>query len=137
MSIRARLVFDVDDARRMITVKYFGDLDSKTIAETLAAQFQALEQPWLYDSLFDMRRFEGVVVLDDLAQMARAWNQAARGRDAGRLTAIVSADPLTHARQKAYEAGLPLRIVRTFNALTEATQWLEAMRNATDPKLAS
>ncbi|MDC7675082.1 hypothetical protein [Asticcacaulis machinosus] len=137
MSIRPRLIFDVDETHRLMTVKYYGDLDSKTIATSLAEHFKTLDQPWRYDALFDMRRFEGVVVLEDLAQMARAWNQGTKGKDAGRLTAIVSNDPLIFTRQKAYEAGQPLRIVKIFDDINQASNWLTTMRKVTDPKLAS
>lgn len=122
--MRPRLSFNIDEPQKLVLIRYVGDLPGDEIMETITANLEAMEAPWLYDMVFDMRRFEGFVPFEALSGLAQSWAKIAKGRDEGRKVAIISEDPLIQARFSAYQQNFPTRRFRVFREYGEASAWI-------------
>ena len=76
----------------------------------------------------DLRRHDGTVMAADIEDLGLRWSLLAKGRDEGRLTAIVSDDPLVNARLSLTQAVFPHRIMACFARLEEGIAWIETHR---------
>lgn len=135
--MRPRLSFNIDESEKLVVIRYIGNLPGHEIVETLAANLKAMDAPWLYDMIFDMRRFEGFVPFEELSLLAMNWAEIAQGRDKGRKVAIISEDPLVHARFSAYKQEFPTREFRVFKEFGETSAWISGAAIHESPSLAS
>lgn len=126
--MRSRLSLTIDEASRLMILRYIGDMEGGEINTSMMQQLAALDQPWTYDTLVDMRRFEGVVLGDEIQELGLRWSLLAQGRDKGRLIAVISDDPLVWARQSLTQAAFPFRRVAYFGTLDEGLDWINATR---------
>lgn len=126
--IRARIAFRADPARRLITVRYIGDVSGERLCREMMDLFRDVENVWEYDCLYDLTRHEGTVSSADNEELGRQWHEIAQGRDAGRCTAIVSSDPLLHARAKLSQSSFSARTLSLFYTVEEGEAWIESRR---------
>ncbi len=126
MSLRARVTFSIDEASRTLVFRYIGDLTGDQLYAQIIEHIQTVEAPWLYDFLVDARRLEGVIQASDTEAFGRWWAEYAQGNDAGRRIAVVSSDPLIHARKSLRDAIFPHRTSGVFDTMDEAQDWLAA-----------
>ena len=124
MSLRARVTFSIDEASRTLVFRYIGDLTGDWLYAQIINYIQTVEEPWHYDFLVDARRLEGVIRASDTEAFGRWWAECAQGRDAGRRIAVVSSDPLIHARKGLRDAIFPHRTSGIFDTMDEAQEWL-------------
>lgn len=127
---RPRLSFDADTENRIILIRYLGNLDGAVIVAELIEHWKNVEQLWEYDNVFDLRRFEGVLSMTEVEALAIGWNDIVRGRDAGRMTAIIAPDPLIFARLRMVRGFYPLRAIDVFDTVDEGLDWIQAQRGA-------
>ena len=106
MPLRPRVSLSVDKALNILTLRYIGDMDGATLYAQLLDQFLRVGDPWTYDLIVDFSRYEGVLLTSDNEAFGRVWEDLAQGRDAGRLMAIVSRDPLK--QQRKHRRAVPL-----------------------------
>lgn len=125
---RSRLTLSVDNANRVITFRYIGGIDGGDINMSMIDQLMQLDRPWEYDNIVDLRRHEGTVTASEIEDLAHRWQSLAQGRDQGRLIAIVSDDPLVHARLPISRAAFANRIVEGFALMEEGASWIEVQR---------
>jgi len=125
---RARANFTIDEAARIIFVRYIGDLEAAEAIDSSLEQVARIEHIWEYDHIFDLRRFEGVMLSTEVADMAKQWNQLVCGRDKGRLSAIISPDPFIHSRISLTRSVFPTRIMEVFNGFDEGIDWITRQR---------
>lgn len=128
---RSRLTISIDDAQKIFTVRYIGDIDGGEINDSMMSQLGQIEKPWEYDAIIDMRRHDGTVMASEIEELGMRWALLAQGRDQGRLTAVISEDPLVHARQSTTQSMFPHRITKIFSRLDEGLTWIYADRDAT------
>lgn len=124
MSLRARVTFSIDEANRTLVFRYIGDLTGDQLYAQIINHIHTVEAPWHYDFLVDARRLEGVIRASDTEAFGRWWAECAQGRDAGRRIAVVSSDPLIHARKGLRDAIFPRRTSGVFDTMDEAQEWL-------------
>ncbi len=125
---RSRLTISVDQPVRILTVRYIGAIDGDSVNDSMMTQLSELERPWEYDAIIDMRRHDGLIVASEIEDLGLRWALMAKGRDEGRLTAIVSDDPLVNARLSLTQAVFPHRTMACFARLEEGMAWIEAHR---------
>ena len=125
---RSRLNFTIDQPNLIIVVRYHGLVDGADLVKGLMANFNGIVDPWTYDFIFDLRRHEGTVTSDDNAELGRQWKALAKGRDAGRQSAIVSTDPLLKARLKTSQSAFPDRTLAIFDTVDEGLEWIHCSR---------
>ena len=125
---RSRLTLSVDQPNRIFTIRYIGAIDGDDINDSLLSQVSQVERPWEYDSIMDLRRHDGTVMAADIEDLGLRWSLLAKGRDQGRLTAIISEDPLVSARLSQSQAVFPHRTLCCFARLEDGVAWIQAQR---------
>jgi hypothetical protein len=128
---RSRLTLSVDEDHKLFVVRYIGEIAGDDINDSLLTQLSRLDKPWEYHCLVDMRHHDATVLASEIEDLARRWNDMACGRDAGARTAVISDDPLVHARQAMTQALFPQRVMGYFHSFDEGLDWIkEACRNS-------
>lgn len=133
---RSRLTISVDQANKIFTIRYIGEIAGDEINQSLLHQVSQIDKPWDYDTIVDMRRHDGTVLSTEIEDLGKRWNLLAQGRDEGRLIAIISEDPLVHARQGQSQAMFPSRILKAFARLDEGLEWIYAGRDTSPQAIA-
>ena len=86
--------------------------------------FKSVDDPWNYDVLIDMRRYNSIMSLDDLYAFARFWRARMQERDQGRRVVLISSDPFIKIRLKEYQRIFPYRQFALFDTFDEGLDWL-------------
>ena len=122
---RSRLTLSVDEDHKLFLVRYIGEIGGGEINDSLLTQLSSIDKPWEYHTLIDMRRHDAAVLVSEIEDLAKRWNEMARGRDHGARIAVVSEDPLVHARQNLTQAMFPGRVMGYFYTFDEALDWIK------------
>ena len=126
--LRARIGFHVDEIEKIVTVRYVGQIDGERAVPEVLTAFRALSQPWDYDCIWDLSRHEGKVEIRDNDALALEWQSLCGGRDAGRMTAVVSLDPLIDVRLPLTQRLFPFRTIALFGTVAAARVWMQSAR---------
>ncbi len=126
--MRSRLTLTVDNDLRLLVMRYIGDIEGEQINFSMMEQLSAVDQPWTYDSLVDLRRHDGLVTAEEIQELGLRWAMLAQGRDKGRLIAIISTDPLVRARLSGTQGAFPFRVINLFETFDEGLDWIKAHR---------
>jgi len=118
------LTWDVDPERHVTVLRLTGDLDGQSVRARIEAFWQAHPEAIANHCVVDMRNYTGDLGYDDLTTIAQQWRKLARGRDAGRGTAIVTNDRFARLLMRAVALLFPSRRFALFAEMDEATQWL-------------
>ena len=122
---RSRLTLSVDEDHKLFLVRYIGEIGGGEINDSLLTQLSSIDKPWEYHTLIDMRRHDAAVLVSEIEDLAKRWNEMARGRDHGARIAVVSEDPLVHARQGSTQSLFPQRVMNYFYSFDEALDWIK------------
>jgi len=122
---RSRLTLSVDEDHKLFVVRYIGEIGGEDINDSMLTQLSRLDKPWEYHSIIDMRRHDATVLASEIEELAKRWNEMARGRDHGARIAVISEDPLVHARQNLTQAMFPGRIMGYFYTFDEGLEWIK------------
>jgi len=128
--VRPRISLDTDEANKILIVRYLGNPEGPSIVDTLLERWAVMDRVWEYDSVFDLRRFDGMLQPPDLERLGVGWHGIAKGRDLGHMTAIISSDPLIHARQSVLAQLFPVRTMAVFETFDEGLDWIKAQRQS-------
>lgn len=126
--MRSRLVFQILAEERIAVIRYIGDIGGDRIVPEIVGHLDALEQPWTWDMIFDLRRHDGIVEVRHYEAVAAHWKTLAKGLDIGRRSAAVSSDPLVGARLTIMDSLFPGRIIASFQSMEQARDWLREGR---------
>lgn len=128
--LRPRVTCSANPQSGLLIIRCIGNLDGQTAAERMRAHISAVPDAWDYDHIIDFGRFEGLFLGSDSEALLKWWSAASKGRDAGRLTAVISSDPLVQARQAIGQALMPNRRLAVFARFSEGCDWIIAERHA-------
>ena len=126
--LRPRISVQVDEAQRIVTARYIGAVHGDQVVDEVLSVYRTLDKAWEYDCIWDLSRHAGWVEIRHNEALAQGWKNIAGGRDAGRLTAVVSCDPLIDVRLPLTQVMFPFRTVALFGTVEAARLWIEAMR---------
>ena len=126
--LKARVTCSANPHSRLLIMRCIGNLDGPAVAERMQAHLEAIPDAWDYDHIVDFSRFNGLFLGDDTEDMTAWWRGLASDRDAGRLTAVISDDPLMQVRQSICQDLLPLREVAIFSRFSEGCDWIVERR---------
>jgi hypothetical protein len=113
----------IDEASRLIIIRLMSRQQAIRVLEGLNERFAALDAPWEYDAIYDLRRHSAIVDTAEMKAHAEKSQKLIMGRDAGRATLFVTRDPILRARKGIYQEHSPRRIVEMFDTLDEALEW--------------
>jgi hypothetical protein len=119
------LTWEVDPDRQVTVLRLAGDLDGRMVRARIEAFWHAHPETIANHCVVDVRSYTGDLGYDDLTTIGREWRKIARGRDAGRGTAIVTNDRFAHFLLRAVALLFPTRRFALFTGVDEAMQWLE------------
>jgi hypothetical protein len=122
------LSLDIDQENRILFYRLYGTLDGVDVSTLLHDVLEPIPDPWLYDAITDLRRFEGSLSLSDVEAMAADWLKRVGDRDKGRFTAIVTDNSATLSRLPLTRSLFPGRIITVVTTLDEALDWIYARR---------
>jgi hypothetical protein len=124
-----RIRFALDETQGILVVRLHGAIEGKAFLDQLEAGLRATPEPWRYDYVTDMRRYDGMTLYSDLAAFSEIWNALAKGRDAGHLSAVITLNPVARARLPQTRNLFPCHIIEAFETFDEGLDWVLAHRN--------
>lgn len=125
---RSRITVSLDEALKIMTIRYIGTLNGDEVNSNMMSQLVHVPDVWEYDSILDMRRYEGTIMGKEIEDLSVRWNQLVQGRDAGGFTAIISDDALVRARLSLTQALFPQRTLENFNTFDEGLDWIKTQK---------
>lgn len=126
--MRSRFTLMIDRPQRLIIVRLHDLSRAEAPTPDLIDAIATLEEPWLYNVLFDFRRYEAELSRDYLGFLTRKWNLMAHGRDRDRCMALVSRDYDLKRRLLGMTDVMPGRDLAVFEDFDEALDWIKAGR---------
>jgi len=114
----------IDRDNRVLVIRVIGDMAHAEVTDRLFEVYEALGDPWTYARIIDMRRFEGVLTIADIEDVAARWAKLTEGQIYQSKYAVVSTDPLEKARVPAASPLFPNDIMCQFNDYHEALAWV-------------
>lgn len=120
---RDTISVEINDHAHFITFRLSGVLYGNDLLDITEKVYAALDEPWRYNRLYDIRAFINVLQFQDFVDLAEQWPRLA-GRQQPTRFAIVTEDPVRVARTDAYGPILPNITARAFGSLAEAIGWL-------------
>ncbi len=115
----------VNPADRYIIFKFRGVLGGKDMLQATEEAYAGLDEPWLYNRIYDLRSFINIVSVEDLTALVKQWEKIVGRRHAPMRFAVVTDDPVRLARTKAYTPMFPHLDVAAFPTLAAAIAWLK------------
>ncbi len=125
----SRISVTVDRPNRILLVRLFSQRAVGT-GPGLMDHLNAIANPWLYDAIFDFRRYEADLTDAYVGKMAEAWANIEGGRDLRKRLAIVTSDPLLRAHLAPLKYALPGRSATFFDTFDEGFDWIHDSRRA-------
>ncbi len=125
------LSLDVDQENRILFYRLYGTLEGFRVSALMQTVLDPIKDPWNFDAITDLRRFEGSLSVADVEAMAEDWYARVGNKDAGRRTAIVTDNPATLARLPLTRGLFPGRILTVVASLDEALDWIHEQRALT------
>ncbi|ESQ89830.1 hypothetical protein ABAC460_11040 [Asticcacaulis sp. AC460] len=120
----------VDETRRLITVRLIGNEPGQVYVDQALANYDRIDQPWRYNRLIDLRQYRGFMALSEIEQVGRYWAKRMVGRIERPRIALLTRDPLAHARIRSVGAMFTDIHFRAFKSRREAMDWLAEMEAA-------
>lgn len=126
MSKRSRFSVTVDRANMILIIRLHSLRCDQEPGPDLIDQLATVETPWLFNALFDFRRYEADLSRDYLGFLTEKWMAFTRGRDTGRSMALVGGNPSLAFNLKAMFDVMPNRNIAIFDTFDEGLDWIKA-----------
>jgi hypothetical protein len=94
MSREYRFNTFIDQERKILTVRPIGYMPGTYFVDKLFEFYARVDEPWTYNRVTDVRRFDGRLIQEDLDEIAKRWTKLADGRAYHAHVAVVSLDRL-------------------------------------------
>jgi hypothetical protein len=117
----------VDPDRRVIVFRPIGDVSADAFVEGVFAALEDIPEPWTYNRLFDLRRWDERLRPETVHAMAGRWAALTEGQIFHARIAVVSFDPAVTIRTPAATGQFPDEIVCHFTDYHEAMEWMTAI----------
>ncbi len=126
MSKRSRFAVTVDRANMILIIRFHSVRNDQESGPDLIDQLAAVENPWLFNAIFDFRRYEADLSRDYLNFLTEKWTAFTRGRDQDRSMALVGGDTDLAFNLKAMLDVMPDRRIGIFDTFDEGLDWIKA-----------
>ena len=124
--MRSRFSITPDRPNRLLIIRLHSLRDDQASGPDLIDVLADIEDPWLYNALFDFRRYEAELSRNYLAFLTQKWSALTQGRDRARCMALVSRDYDLKRRLYGMFDVMPERAIDVFNDFDEALDWIKA-----------
>jgi len=126
MTPEYRFQFYIDAEHRIIVVRVIGHLSVPDFIDKVFERLSQVEEPWTYERLFDLRRWDERLGHTGLQEMAERWAALTEGNIFHARIAVVSFDSAMAIRVPAISPLFPNETVCWFADFHEAIGWLLA-----------
>lgn len=117
--------YEIDRPARRVVIRFSGDVDGALLHAKMDTLWRELPEIATFDSLCDMREFNGNIGFDAIRSIAEAWRMFCGDSDVGRRTAVVSLDRFAPLYLRAIALCFEGRELAAFRSLNEAERWLD------------
>lgn len=126
MSKRSRFAVTVDRENMILIIRFHSVRNDQEAGPDLIDLLATVETPWLFNAIFDFRRYEADLSRDYLKFLTEKWAAFTRGRDQNRSMALVGGDSDLTFNLKAMLDVMPDRRIAIFDTFDEGLDWIKA-----------
>jgi hypothetical protein len=126
MSKRSRFAVTVDRDNMILIIRFHSVRNDQEAGPDLIDLLATVETPWLFNAIFDFRRYEADLSRDYLKFLTEKWVAFTRGRDQNRSMALVGGDSDLTFNLKAMLDVMPDRRIAIFDTFDEGLDWIKA-----------
>lgn len=130
MSMRSRYAVTVDRENMILIIRFHSVRNDQEAGPDLIDLLATVDSPWLYNAIFDFRRYEADLSRDYLKFLTDKWSAFTRGRDQDRCMALVGGDCDLTFNLKAMLDVMPPRHIGIFDTFDEGLEWIKAADEA-------
>ncbi|MGN6365127.1 hypothetical protein [Asticcacaulis taihuensis] len=125
MSKRSRFAVTVDRDNMILIIRFHSVRNDQEAGPDLIDLLATVETPWLFNAIFDFRRYEADLSRDYLKFLTEKWAAFTRGRDQNRSMALVGGDSDLTFNLKAMLDVMPDRRIAIFDTFDEGLDWIK------------
>lgn len=125
MSKRSRFAVTVDRDNMILIIRFHSVRNDQEAGPDLIDLLATVETPWLFNAIFDFRRYEADLSRDYLKFLTEKWAAFTRGRDQNRSMALVGGDCDLTFNLKAMLDVMPDRRIGIFDTFDEGLEWVK------------
>ena len=126
MSKRSRYAVTVDRDNMILIIRFHSVRRDQDAGPDLIDLLATVDSPWLFDAIFDFRRYEVDLSRDYLKFLTDKWIGFTRGRDHNRSMALVGGDTDLTFNLKAMLDVMPDRRIAIFDTFDEGLEWIKS-----------
>jgi hypothetical protein len=126
MSKRSRYAVTADRTNMILIIRFHSVRSDQETGPDLIDLLATVENPWLFNAIFDFRRYEADLSRDYLKFLTDKWAAFTRGRDQGRSMALISGDTNLAFNLKAMTDVMPARRIGIFETFDEGLDWIKS-----------
>ena len=126
MSKRSRYAVTVDRDNMILIIRFHSVRSDQDTGPDLIDLMATVDSPWLFDAIFDFRRYEIGLSRDYLKFLTDKWAAFTRGRDRNRSMALVGGDTDLTFNLKAMLDVMPDRRIAIFDTFDEGLEWIKS-----------
>ena len=126
MSKRSRYAVTVDRDNMILIIRFHSVRSDQDTGPDLIDLMATVDSPWLFDAIFDFRRYEIDLSRDYLKFLTDKWTAFTRGRDRNRSMALVGGDTDLTFNLKAMLDVMPDRRIAIFDTFDEGLEWIKS-----------
>jgi hypothetical protein len=123
---KTRVLLIEDEVNKIIVVR-FGAQKNEDLPQ-LKDSFSAIKAPWLYDVIFDLRRFDGPLSVKYIGYLTLIWRRLSQQHTTERRMAIISTHYNLNGWLEQRLSKVPERRVFVFDDFDEGLDWIKATR---------
>ena len=127
MSKRSRFAVTVDRENMILIIRFHSVRNDQEAGPDLIDLLATVETPWLFNAIFDFRRYEADLSRDYLKFLTEKWAAFTRGRDQNRSMALVGGDSDLTFNLKAMLDVMPDRRIAIFDTFDEGLEWVKTV----------
>ncbi len=125
MSKRSRYAVTADRENMILIIRFHSVRSDRETGPDLIDLLATIENPWLFNAIFDFRRYEADLSRDYLKFLTEKWAAFTRGRDQDRSMALVGGDADLTFNLKAMLDVMPDRRIGIFDTFDEGLDWIK------------
>ena len=125
MSKRSRYSVTIDRDNMILIIRFHSVRDEQETGPDLIDLLATVDNPWLFNAIFDFRRYEADLSRDYIKFLTDKWAAFTRGRDQYRCMALVGGDCDLTFNLKAMLDVMPDRRIGTFDTFDEGLDWIK------------
>ncbi len=125
MSKRSRYAVTIDRDNMILIIRFHSVRHEQEAGPDLIDLLATVDNPWLFNAIFDFRRYEADLSRDYLKFLTDKWAAFTRGRDQDRSMALVGGDANLTFNLKAMSDIMPDRRIGIFDTFDEGLEWIK------------